>query len=149
MTLVKFANSQKNGTMKSSYSDIFSTLFNQEPYFYKNLGSGTPAVNVAETETEFHIELAIPGVKKENFKINIEKDQLNVSAEQEKEDAENTVLKKYSRKEFNYTSFSRTFTLPESADQNNILAEYTDGVLFVTIGKKEEAKIQSRVISVK
>ncbi len=148
MTLVKFTNGQKNAALKSPYTDIFGSLFNPEPYLSRNLVSRIPAVNVAETEAEFHIELAVPGAKKENFKISIEKDQLSVSADQEKETAENTA-KKYTRKEFNYTSFSRTFTLPESADQSNILAEYIDGVLFITIGKKEEAKIQSREISVK
>ncbi|MHB1178182.1 MAG: Hsp20/alpha crystallin family protein [Daejeonella sp.] len=149
MTLVKFTNGQKTGALKSPYTDIFSSLFNPEPYLSNNLVSRTPAVNVAETETEFHIELAAPGLKKENFKINIEKNQLSISAEQEKEAAENATGKKYNRKEFNFSSFSRTFTLPESADQSNILAEYTGGILFIIIGKKEEAKIHSRAIAVK
>jgi HSP20 family protein len=149
MTLVKFTNGQKNGALKSPYSDIFGSIFNPEPYLSKSLVSRTPAVNVGETEIEFHIELAAPGLKKENFKINIEKDQLSISAGQKKETLENPVTKKYNRKEFNYNSFSRTFTLPDSADQSNINAEYTDGILFIKVAKKEEAKIQAREISVK
>ena len=62
---------------------------------------------------------------------------------------ENPVTKKYNRKEFNYNSFTRTFTLPDSADQSKINAEYTDGILFIKVAKKEEAKIQAREISVK
>ncbi len=149
MTLVKFTNGQKNGVLKSPYSDVFGSLFNPEPYLSKSLISRVPAVNIAETENEFHIELAIPGLKKNDFKINVEKDQLTISADKKTEDAEQPDAKKYNRKEFNYDSFTRTFTLPESADQANIQAEYTDGILFVTIAKKEEAKIQVREISVK
>ena len=149
MTLVKFTNGQKNGALKSPYSDIFGSLFNPEPYLSKSLVSRVPAVNIAETEDEFHIELATPGLKKDDFKINVEKDQLSISVDKKEEIAENAEAKKYNRKEFNYNSFARTFTLPESADQGNIQAEYTDGILFVTIAKKEEAKIQVREISVK
>lgn len=149
MTLVKFTNGQKNGVLKSPYSDIFGSLFNPEPYVSKNLVSSVPAVNIAETEKEFHIEFAAPGLKKGDFRINIEKDQLIVSADKKVESTEGADVKKYNRKEFNYNSFTRTFTLPESADQADIKAEYNDGILFVTIAKKEEAKIQVREISVK
>lgn len=147
MALVKFTNGQ-NGALKSPYTDIFNSLFNPEPYLAKSTVSQIPPVNVAETENEFHIEMAAPGLKKENFKINIEKDQLSISADH-KVESHDTEVKKYNRKEFDYTSFNRTFTLPESADHANIQAAYTDGVLFITVGKKEEAKIQSREISVK
>ena len=80
MTLAKFTNGEKNGALKSPYSDIFGSIFDLEPFVSKSLVSGIPAVNVAETEMEFHIEFAAPGLKKENFKINIEKDQLSISA---------------------------------------------------------------------
>ncbi len=149
MTLVKFTNGQKNGVLKSPYSDIFGSLFNPEPYVSKNLVSHVPAVNIAETENEFHIELATPGLKKGDFRINIEKDQLTISTDKKVESTEGAEVKKYNRKEFNYNSFTRTFMLPESADQANIKAEYNDGILFVTIAKKEETKIQVREISVK
>ncbi len=149
MTLVKFTNGQKNGALKSPYTDIFNSLFNPEPYLSKSLVSRTPAVNVAEAENEFHIELAVPGLKKDDFKINVEKDQLSISAERKQEAPENADVKKYNRKEFNYNAFTRTFTLPESADQANIQAEYTDGILFIKIAKKEEAKIPVREIAIK
>lgn len=149
MTLVKFTNGQKNSALKSPYSDIFGSLFNPDPYLSKSLISRVPAVNIAETENEFHIELATPGLKKDDFKINVEKDQLTISTDKKVEGSDEAGAKKYNRKEFNYNLFTRTFTLPDSADQANIQAEYTDGILFVTIAKKEEAKIQVREISVK
>ncbi|WP_079701823.1 Hsp20/alpha crystallin family protein [Daejeonella lutea] len=149
MTLVKFTNGQKNNALKTPYSDIFGSLFNPEPYLSKSLISRVPAVNIGETDNEFQIELATPGLKKDDFKINVEKDQLTISTDKKVETTEEAVIRKYNRKEFNYNSFTRTFTLPEAADQANIQAEYTDGVLFVTIAKKEEAKIQAREISVK
>lgn len=149
MTLVKFTNGQANGALKSPYTDIFNSLFNPEPYLSKSVVSRIPAVNVAEAENEFHIELAVPGLKKDDFKINIEKDQLSISAEKKEVAPEDADEKKYNRKEFNYSSFTRTFTLPESADQGNVQAEYTDGILFIKVAKKEEAKIQVREIAVK
>jgi HSP20 family protein len=149
MALAKFSNGQGNGALKSPYTDIFNSLFNPEPYGSKNLLSRVPGVNVAETEHAFHIELAAPGLAKDDFKINVEKDQLSISANKKQEEVESANAKKYNRKEFNYSVFSRTFTLPESADQANIQAEYTAGILFITVGKKEEAKIQVREIVVK
>ncbi len=149
MTLVKFTNGPRNGVLKSPYTDIFNSLFNPEPYASKSLVSRVPAVNVSESENAFHIELAAPGLKKDDFKINVEERQLSISADKKQEEQENADVKKYNRKEFNYNSFSRTFTLPESADQANIQAEYTDGILYITVAKKEEAKIQVREIAVK
>ena len=149
MTVVKFTNGQKYGAVKTPYSDIFGSLFNPEPYVSKNVISRIPAVNIAETETGFCIELAAPGLKKEDFKISVEKDQLSIVSDRKEELAESSDAKKYNKKEFNFNSFTRTFTLPESADTANITAEYKDGILFVRITKKEEAKIQVREISIK
>jgi len=149
MALVKFTNGQKSGLARSPYTDIFDTLFNSEPFFSKSLVSNVPPVNIAETDTEYHVELAIPGLKKEDIKISVEEDQLKISAEQKSEAAENDENRKYSRKEFNYSSFTRTFTLPDLADQSKIEAQYNDGVLSVSVAKKEEAKALVREISVK
>lgn len=149
MTVVKFTNGQKNGALKSPYSDIIGSLFNPEPYLSKSLVTRIPAVNIAETEGAFHIELATPGLRKDDFKINVEKDQLTISADRKPEESDVSDGKKYNRREFNFHSFTRTFTLPETADQANIQAEYIDGVLLLTVGKREEAKVQIREISVK
>jgi HSP20 family protein len=104
-------------------------------------------VNIAETENEFHIELAVPGLKKDDFKISLDKNVLSVSAEKKTENVDES--KKYSKREYSYNSFVRSFTLPETADYAKIDAEYTDGVLNLNVAKKEEAKIQSREIAVK
>lgn len=149
MTLVKFTNGQRYGALKSPYSDIFGSLLNPEPYVSNREVSQIPSVNIAENENEFFIELAAPGLHKDDFKIAVEKEQLTIVGERKQESAEEKLGRTYNRKEFNFNSFTRTFRLPETADQTNIQAEYTDGILFVKIRKKEDAKIQIREISVK
>src|ERR1700761_141855 len=146
MTLVKFANGQKNHAVNPFFSDVFDSIIN-DSFLSDKLASRVPAVNIAETENEFHIELAAPGLKKEDFKINIDKNVLSVSAEKKTENVDES--KKYSKREYSYSSFVRSFTLPETADQTKIEAEYTDGILKLNVSKKEEAKIQSREIAVK
>ncbi|RVU00602.1 Hsp20/alpha crystallin family protein [Mucilaginibacter limnophilus] len=144
MTLVKFNN--KNRSVNPFFSDVFDSFLN-DSFVADRLATRVPAVNIAETENEFNIELAAPGLKKEDFKINLDKNVLSISAEKKAENVEEG--KKYSKKEYSYNSFVRSFTLPESADQNNIEAEYVDGILKLNVAKKEEAKIQSREIAIK
>jgi len=146
MTLVKF-NSGKNGNVLSPFfNDVFDSFFN-DSFVSDRLTSRVPAVNISETENEFHIELAAPGLKKEDFRINLEDNILSISAEKREENNEEG--KKYNRREYSYSSFVRSFTLPEAADQNQIEAEYTDGVLKITAHKKEEAKKLIREIALK
>ncbi|TZF83600.1 Hsp20/alpha crystallin family protein [Pedobacter sp. BS3] len=145
MTLVKFAN-PKSSTPATWFNDVFDSFFN-DSFVSDRLTSRVPAVNIAETENEYHIELAAPGLKKDDFKINLDKDVLSISVESKNETTDEN--KKYSRREYSYTSFVRSFTLPESADHAKIDAEYTDGVLKINVAKKEEAKYQPREIAVK
>ena len=145
MTLVKFNNGQKNA-VNPWFSDVFDSLIN-DSRLNDRFVNKTPAVNIAETENEFHIELAVPGLKKEDFKISIDKNVLSVSAEKKTENVDES--KKYSKREYSYSSFVRSFTLPESADQAKIDAQYNDGVLSLSVAKKEEAKFQTREIAVK
>jgi HSP20 family protein len=146
MTLVKFANGQKNQNVNPFFNDVFESIFN-DSFLSDKLATRVPAVNIAETENEFHIELAVPGLKKEDFKISLDKNVLSISAEKKTENVEEG--KKYSKKEYSYNSFVRSFTLPETVDHAKIEAEYTDGILKLIVAKKEEAKIQSREIAVK
>ncbi|PWK78927.1 HSP20 family protein [Mucilaginibacter oryzae] len=147
MTLVKFNNGLKNNTSANPFfSDVFDSLIN-DSFLSDKLIARVPAVNIAETENEFHIELAVPGLKKEDFKISIDKNVLSVAAERKAENVEEG--KKFSKREYSYNSFVRSFTLPESADQSKIEADYTDGILKLTVAKREEAKFQSREIVVK
>jgi len=145
MTLVKFNNGHKNA-VNPWFSDVFDSLIN-DSVLNDRFVTKTPAVNIAETENEFHIELAVPGLKKEDFKISLDKNVLSVSTEKKAENVEEG--KKYSKREYTYSSFVRSFTLPESADQSKIAAEYTDGILKLNVTKKEEAKFQTREIAVK
>jgi len=145
MTLVKFNNGQKN-VVNPWFNDVFDSLINDSRLNDRFINK-IPAVNIAETENEFHIELAVPGLKKEDFKINLDKNILSVSAEKKAENVEEG--KKYSKREYSYNSFVRSFTLPETADYSKIDAEYTDGVLKLNVTKKEDAKFQTREIAVK
>lgn len=149
MALVKFANGNSNKVFKPVYSDVFDSFFNSDSFLPKSMIARIPAVNIAENEVEFHIELAVPGLKKENFKINLEQDQLTISVESKTDHSELNEAKKYNRVEYNYSSFVRSFTLPESADPSKIEAEYRDGILYISVAKKEEAKILTREIVVK
>ncbi|MXV50475.1 Hsp20 family protein [Pedobacter sp. HMF7647] len=146
MTLVKFANGNKGASVSPFLNDVFGSFFN-DAYVSDRLVSRVPAVNIAETENHYHIELAAPGLSKEDFKLNLEKDVLTISAETKSESTDEN--KKYNRKEYSYSSFVRSFTLPETADHANIEAEYNNGVLKINVAKKEEAKIVNREISVK
>lgn len=95
MTLVKFANGQKNNGLNPLFTDVFDSILN-DTFSGSRLVSKVPAVNIAETENEFHIELAVPGLAKEDFKINVDKNILSVSAEKKIENA--ATDKKYSKK---------------------------------------------------
>ena len=144
MTLMKFAENKQRG-IDNWVNDFFNPIFN-DSFLSDRFTSRVPAVNVAETNDNFHIELAAPGLEKDDFKINVDKDVLTISADKKIENREED--KKYSRREYSYTSFTRSFTLPETIDYNSIVANYKDGVLRVAIGKKEEAKVASRLIEV-
>ena len=97
-----------------------------------------PAVNITETKDDYKVSLAIPGMKKDDFKVAIEGNMLTISSEKEenKEEKEKT----YTRKEYNYSSFSRSFTLPNEVSKEKIEATYVDGVLTLVLPRKEEAK---------
>ena len=97
-----------------------------------------PAVNVRENEDGFQLEVAAPGFDKEAFKVEVDNGLLSITAGH-KEDKE-TNKAGYTRREFRYGNFKRSFTLPESADETAISATYTNGVLNVVLPKKEEAK---------
>jgi HSP20 family protein len=146
MTLVKFGNGQKNYSVNPFLNDVFGSIIN-DTFLNDKLVSRTPAVNITENENEFQIELAAPGLKKEDFKINLDKNTLSVSTEKKDEKVEEG--KKISKREYNYNAFVRSFTLPETVDHSKIAAEYIDGILKLTVAKREEAKFQTREIAVK
>ncbi len=103
----------------------------------QSFNANVPAVNIKETDTNFGIELAAPGKTKEDFNIEIDHNVLTISSEEKSEKEE--TQGKYTRKEFNYSSFRRAFTLPETVNTDSINAIYENGVLHVSLPKKEEA----------
>lgn len=125
---------------------VFDNLFN-DSFISDRLVTRVPAVNITESDRGFKIELAAPGLKKSDFKINVDKNVMSISVEKTEEKTDESNV--YSKKEFSYTSFSRSFTLPDTVDYSNIDASYQDGVLAIAIGKKEEAIVAKRLIEVK
>lgn len=124
------------------YRNLLNGLLND---FNTSVGqdyrSNVPAVNVHESETGYTLDVAAPGQNKENFHINLDGRLLTVSSEQKEE--KNEENEKWTRKEFSYSSFKRSFTLPENAKAENIEAKYENGVLSVFIPKAEEVKPKS------
>lgn len=145
MTFVKFNPAKSASYVNPRFTDIFGSVFN-DSLLTDRFESRVPAVNIAETEAGFEVDLAAPGLQKEDFKIAINKNVLTINVEKKNEQTEG---KKYSKREYNYTSFVRSFTLPNTTDNSKIEAAYTDGILKLAIAKKEEAKVQSREIEVK
>lgn len=146
MTLVKFNGNNGNKSLMPGFNDVFESIFN-DTFFNDRMIARVPAVNISETEDNYHVELAAPGLKKEDFKLNLERNILNVSVEKQQENAEDN--RTFNKREYSYISFMRSFTLPEAADCNNINASYTDGILRIDIAKREEAKSVSRQIEIK
>jgi HSP20 family protein len=96
-----------------------------------------PAVNITEEKDAYHVSLGVPGMKKEDFKIDVDGNMLTISSE--KEESKEEKDKKFTRMEYNYASFSRSFTLPDEVAKDKIEASYKDGVLKLTLPRMETA----------
>lgn len=127
---------------RNSWPNLVEEFFNNDvlfPRFFDNeIRKSLPAVNIMESKEDYKIEVAAPGLHKEDFRIDLENNVLTVYSEREekKEGNEDKVM----RKEFNYYSFTRSFTLPMTVNADKIEATHKDGILYITIPKKEEAK---------
>ncbi|MDP2088563.1 MAG: Hsp20/alpha crystallin family protein [Flavobacteriaceae bacterium] len=146
MSLVKFNN--RFPWIDSMFADVWNNerLFHDDFVIKNQL---MPAINIKEKKDSFEIEVAAPGLTKKDFEVRLENDLLTISAEKvsEKEEKEEG----YSRKEFNFSSFSRSVTLPNSIDTDKkIEAHYENGILNIIIFKKEEYKVlpKSKVIEI-
>ena len=106
----------------------------------------TPAVNVVENEGSYEIEIAAPGMKKQDFNVTIENGILTVSGMTTKEEEEKT--KNYTRKEFSTRSFTKSFTLPENVNEDGMKAKYDDGVLMLTITKRQKEIPPKKEVSI-
>ncbi|MRH99810.1 Hsp20 family protein [Kriegella sp. EG-1] len=143
-------NVPKNGGLANTNSNTsFPTLshwiddiFNRDlpSVFTSNFNTGItlPKVNIKETADDFRVEMAVPGLKKSDFQIDLDNQLLSISTETKNESEQKG--ENYTRREFGYSSFKRTFNLPESVDEEKIKANYQDGILSIFLPKKEEAK---------
>jgi len=141
MTLVKWNDSNKaveTGRMfPSVFSDLFDSFFGNE-LMGGDMVSWVPAVNISETNDNFKIDVAAPGLGKDNFKIQVDNDVLSISGNRKEEKNEGNT--RYTRREFSYGSFKRSFNLPENVEADKVNAYFENGVLSLSIPKKEEAK---------
>jgi HSP20 family protein len=136
MTLIK----SNASLIPFGFDDFFqSDNFLNDRWLNKQFKQTLPAVNIKENKKEFNIEFASPGFTKKDFKIDLDQDVLTISAEKEKEKTEEN--DSFTRKEFSYNSFSRSFTLPKTVNAEKIDAKYNDGILKLSIPKKEDAKL--------
>jgi HSP20 family protein len=128
-----------------SFPSFFNRFFEGDLADWSNtnfagLNSTLPAVNVKEDDDEYRIEVAAPGMKKEDFKVNYENGRLTISSEIKEEKKEGK-KENYTRREYRYQSFQRSFTVPENmVDSQKIQAVYTDGILNISLPKRDEIK---------
>ncbi len=132
-----------------SFGKIFDELFNRSisDIVGTDFTSESPSVNIIETDESFELEVAAPGMTKEDFNILIEKDHLTISGDTKIEESENVAT--FKRKEYDFKKFSRKFRLPETVDKETVKAKYDLGILKVTMDKTPEAKEKgSRTINI-
>ncbi|TPE46260.1 Hsp20/alpha crystallin family protein [Pontibacter mangrovi] len=134
------------------FSDLFSDVdrmldndFLLMPMHMRRQFEGTmPSVNIRDKEKEFLIEVAAPGMKKEDFNIDLEEGMLTVSCQKEEDKTEEE--QNYRRREYNYNAFSRSFNLPENVKPEDVKARYDNGILTLSVPKKEEkAKPKAKI----
>ena len=125
------------GNMITPFSQWVDNFFNEEDPFFREMRStwaNMPAVNVRETEDSYEIEVAAPGMTREDFKVSVEHGMMSIRAERrmETEDSKDD----YIRKEFNYTTFERNFNLPDDVLSDKVAAKYDNGILRITMPRK-------------
>lgn len=135
MTLMRFSN---------RYPTLFDRFFENDLFDWSNrnfsaTNTTVPAVNIKEDEEKFEVAIAAPGFDKKDFKLELNNDVLTISSEKEVQN-ELKNNEQYSKQEFSYQSFSRSFTLPNTVHNEKISAKYDKGILYVRIPKREEAK---------
>ncbi|MFD2514132.1 Hsp20/alpha crystallin family protein [Pontibacter locisalis] len=147
---------RRNGGASTPTRSTFSNFFSDMDRFFDNdfwgmpmqmnrqMMANMPATNIRENEKDYSIEVAAPGMKKEDFNIDVNEGMLTISShkeEEKKQEEEN-----YTRREYNYSSFSRSFRLPESVNEDDIKASYKDGVLHLSVPKgKEQEKPKKKI----
>ena len=127
---------------RSSFRPFFPSLFDDD--FFSSapasgrLNTNMPAVNIREDDQNYYLELAVPGMDKKDLKIDIDEDVLTISSEHKNETEDKQ--EGYTRREFSYSSFARSFYIPENVNKESINANYKDGILSVSFPKQEDKK---------
>jgi HSP20 family protein len=138
-----------NGSLIPNFSKLVENFFGRDfdSFFEMPKGALVPAVNISQTDKDYSVEVAVPGLKKEDFKVEVEDGVLCISAETKEEKEEKD--KKYTRREYSYNSFSRSFMLPDGLKAEDIKANYNDGILKITLPKAVVEKKKTTAKSVK
>lgn len=135
------ATANSNGLTFPMWSSWIDEMFNRElPSVFTsnfNMGMSLPKVNIRETKDAYFVDMAVPGLKKSDFHIDLDNQVLSISTEMEENNEQEN--DNFVRREFGYASFKRSFSLPETVNDDKIKAEYNDGVLSIHLPKKEEA----------
>lgn len=130
--------SNNNNWIPSIFNDFFA-----DPWVPSKIAGTAPAINVSEDNKEYKVEVAAPGMTKDDFKINVANDELVISMEKKTDSKDEEKDKKYLRREFSYSKFEQHLTLPDNVERDNISAGMNDGVLTIDIPKMtEEEKAQ-------
>ncbi len=139
MTLVRY-NRPKNNLMSKRFSDIMDEFFNDAVNTRRD--NFVPGIDIAETENQFEISAELPGMKKEDINISLDNSRLTISGERSLKEEEEG--KTFHRVETSYGSFNRSFQLPDNVDEESIKASYEDGLLNITIAKRED-KVKKQI----
>jgi HSP20 family protein len=143
----------KKTSLFPSFPSLFDDFFTKDFFDWNDknfarLGSTLPSINLKETDQYYLIELAAPGMKKEDFKLEMHNGILTISAERKEEKEEKK--EDFLRREFSYSSFSRSFAIPENSLEDKVEAAYKNGILNITLIKKEAKSVKSaKAIEVK
>lgn len=139
MTLVQY-NRPKNNLMSKRFSDIMDEFFNDAVNTRRD--NFVPGIDIAETDNQFEISAELPGMKKEDIDISLDNSRLTISGERSLKEEEEG--KTFHRVETSYGSFNRSFQLPDNVDEESIKASYEDGLLHITIAKRED-KVKKQI----
>ncbi len=128
---------------RTFFPSLINNYFNQEWDFKTPNYNSLPAVNIKELDTHFDIHLAVPGMKKSDFEIEVDNGLLSISSSTTNKDS---AVEEFTRHEFSFNSFKRTFTIPESVDPAKVDACYSNGVLQISLPKRKEALPQPKKV---
>lgn len=128
------------------WQPLFRDFFDADTFFNAPGNGSMPAANIAETDKAYSIDLAVPGFKKEDFKVKVDKNIITISAETKSESSEEK--KEYTRREYNYSSFSRSFRLPDNVKDDAISATYDNGILKLVLPKSNVQVTATKEIQV-